>query len=131
VKLKPRLRFILPFLFMFTFFVYQFGLGLIIGREAGFMLYIPAALLPLCLLGFPWFLLLMPEGSLDLTMDGIGTALALRYHAAAFVSLMLNALILSLVCEGLLRLVRALRGRSGPASATPGPPAAPRPPRRG
>jgi hypothetical protein len=100
---KIRLTFVLPFLSAFGVFVWQFLVGLLVGTEAGFMLYGIVGLVPLVVLGFPWFSMLMPSGDLDLTYRAIGTSLAIRYHAAALISLMLNALIVSWLLDRVRR----------------------------
>lgn len=106
MRLRPAV--VLPFAAMLCVFTWQLVIGLIIGREAGFMLYAIVGLLPLVILGFPWFLLLMPSGDLDLTSL---TSLTLRYHAAAFVSLMLNAFLLALLFGAVRRSRERARGR--------------------
>ena len=104
--------FLVPFSLMFCVFLWQFVVGLVIGKEAGFMVYAIVGLVPLMVRGFPWFEMLVPTGNLDITFDAIGTSLALRYHAAAFISLMLNALIISILLVGLGRLLANRRPRS-------------------
>ena len=101
-----------PFALMLCVFAWQFLLGCIIGSEAGFLLFIPAGMLPTMVLGAPWFYLLMPSGDLDLSLRALMTSLALRYHAAAFVSLMLNAFIVSLAIAGVRGMIRGNRVKS-------------------
>ena len=58
-----------PFLPALAVFGWQFVLGCLIGREAGWMLYIPAGLLPLAILGWPCFGWATRSASSSLTMN--------------------------------------------------------------
>ncbi len=77
-------------------FAWQFWLGMVTGKEAGFLIYAPLALFPIVFAGFPWFWVLSgahqyfsPVGSqLDLT---VLSAKTLTYHAIVLVSFAINA----------------------------------------
>ena len=78
-------------------FVWQFVLGMAVGREAGFMVYGPLALFPCFIAGAPWFFVLygflewvQPPGplpDLDLTVLSGHTLL---YHAIVLASFAIN-----------------------------------------
>ncbi len=81
-----------------------------IGREAGWILYGIVGFFPVLICGSPWILGLMPEGPFDLTTRGLYASwLPWKYHAAVFVSLMVNATILAVVLDGVRFLVANFR----------------------
>lgn len=81
-------------------FVWQFVLGSGMGREAGFLVYLPLGLFPAVLAGAPWLWIFLglldrmspadgPPGPLGLDLTVLSTR-TLLYHALVFVSFAIN-----------------------------------------